>query len=67
MFPDHCSFWPQPLQAYILAQLLGAIVGAAVVYATYFHAIDIFEGGSGVRTLETAGLFGTLAVSVIPL
>lgn len=33
------------------------------MYATYSHAIDIFEGGHGVRTLETAGLFGTLAVS----
>lgn len=46
-----------------MAQVLGGIVGAGIVYATYSHAIDIFEGGRGVRTLETAGLFGTLAVS----
>ncbi|KAG6848277.1 hypothetical protein H0H93_001620 [Arthromyces matolae] len=47
--------------AYILAQLLGALVGAAIVYANYFHAIDLFEGGRGIRTLKTAGLFGTFA------
>ncbi|KAG6908265.1 hypothetical protein DXG01_005530 [Tephrocybe rancida] len=47
--------------AYFFAQLMGGIVGAAIIYANYFHAIDIFEGGSGVRTLKTAGLFGTFA------
>ncbi|KAF8158055.1 aquaporin [Crassisporium funariophilum] len=46
---------------YIFAQVLGGIVGAAVVYGNYFHAIDIVEG-HGVRTLETAGLFSTYAV-----
>ncbi|KAL0579421.1 hypothetical protein V5O48_002592 [Marasmius crinis-equi] len=46
---------------YIIAQLLGGIVGAAIVYANYFHAIDIVEGGRGVRTLATAGFFGTFA------
>ncbi|KAK7048568.1 aquaporin-like protein [Favolaschia claudopus] len=34
---------------YILAQVLGGLVGAALVYGNYFHAIDIFEGGRGVR------------------
>lgn len=48
---------------YILAQFMGGLVGAALVYANYFHAIDIFEGGRGVRTLNTAGLFSTYAVS----
>ncbi|KAF8887185.1 aquaporin [Infundibulicybe gibba] len=47
---------------YIFAQLLGGIVGAAIVYADYFHAIDIFEGGRGVRTLKTAGFFSTYAL-----
>ncbi|KAF8741061.1 hypothetical protein AX14_005964 [Amanita brunnescens Koide BX004] len=47
---------------YIFAQLMGALVGAALVYANYFHAIDIFEGGRGVRTLKTASLFSTYAV-----
>ncbi|KAE9395432.1 putative aquaporin 4 [Gymnopus androsaceus JB14] len=46
---------------FIFAQLLGGIVGAAIVYANYFHAIDIVEGGRGVRTLATAGNFGTFA------
>ncbi len=34
---------------YMLMQLLGALVGAALVYANYYHAINAFEGGSGVR------------------
>lgn len=46
---------------------MGGIVGAALVYANYFHAIDIFEGGRGIRTLKTAGLFSTFAVSEIVL
>lgn len=48
---------------YILAQLLGGIAGAALVYANYFHAIDIVEGGRNVRTLKTAGLFATYAAN----
>ncbi|KAM6494396.1 Aquaporin-like protein [Amanita muscaria] len=43
--------------AYIISQLLGAIVGGALAYANYFHAIDIVEGGRNIRTLNTAGLF----------
>lgn len=51
---------------YILSQLLGGIVGAAIVYANYHSAIDLFEGGHGVRTVPgTASLFGTYAVRVI--
>ncbi|GLB45121.1 putative MIP aquaporin (TC 1.A.8) family protein [Lyophyllum shimeji] len=46
---------------YIFAQLMGGLVGAAIVYGNYFHAIDIFEGGRGIRTLKTAGLFATYA------
>ena len=42
---------------------MGALIGAAIVYANYFHAIDIVEGGTGIRTLKTAGLFSTFAVS----
>lgn len=50
---------------YLLAQLLGALCGAGVVYATYFHAIDIVEGGSNIRTIAGSGnLFGTYAVSL---
>ena len=44
---------------YIISQLLGGLIGAAILYANYFHAIDVYEGGRGVRTLATAGLFGT--------
>ncbi|KDR82496.1 hypothetical protein GALMADRAFT_57615 [Galerina marginata CBS 339.88] len=47
---------------YIISQVLGGIVGAAVVYGNYFHALDLVEG-PGVRTLATAGLFSTYAAS----
>ena len=42
---------------------MGAICGAGITYANYIHAIDAFEGGREVRTLATAGMFGTYAVS----
>ncbi|KAJ7928118.1 aquaporin [Mycena leptocephala] len=41
---------------YIAAQTLGGLVGAGLVYANYYHAINIFEGGPHVRTLATASL-----------
>ncbi|KII90783.1 hypothetical protein PLICRDRAFT_697263 [Plicaturopsis crispa FD-325 SS-3] len=48
---------------FILAQLLGGLCGAGAVYANYFHAIDIFEGGRGIRTTPgTASLFSTYAL-----
>ncbi|KAJ6469522.1 aquaporin-like protein [Mycena sanguinolenta] len=46
---------------FIFAQTLGGFIGAAIIYANYFHAINIFEGGAGIRTLKTAGAFGTFA------
>jgi aquaglyceroporin related protein len=52
---------------FILAQVLGALTGSALVYAHYFRAIGIYEGGSHIRTVtgshSTAGFFGTYAVS----
>jgi aquaglyceroporin related protein len=43
---------------------MGGLCGAAIIYANYVHAIDLFEGGSGVRTVPgTASLFSTYAVS----
>ncbi|CAK4034337.1 hypothetical protein AC579_1672 [Lecanosticta acicola] len=50
---------------YMLAQVLGAMCAAAVVYGNYKSAIDTFEGGAGIRTVPgysenaTAGLFCT--------
>jgi aquaglyceroporin related protein len=49
----------------MLSQLLGGIVGAAIVYGNYFHAINIFEGGNNIRTLKTAGLFAVYPVRAI--
>ncbi|KAI0075085.1 aquaporin [Panus rudis PR-1116 ss-1] len=48
---------------FIIAQLLGGICGAGIIYANYIHAIDIVEGGRNIRTVPgTAGLFGTYAL-----
>jgi glycerol uptake facilitator-like aquaporin len=47
-----------------LGQVLGAFFGSLFVYSNYFHAIDLFEGGKGVRTVPgTASLFATYSVS----
>lgn len=49
----------------MLAQVLGAMCAAAVVYGNYKSAIDTFEGGAGIRTVPgysetaTAGIFCT--------
>jgi len=44
---------------YIFAQVMGGILGSALVYGNYHQAIDIFEGGAGIRSVATAGLFAT--------
>ncbi|KAL4080718.1 major intrinsic protein superfamily membrane channel protein [Scleroderma citrinum] len=47
---------------YFIAQLLGAICGAGIAYANYYHAINVYEGGSGIRTISGTGvLFNTSA------
>ncbi|CCO27222.1 putative membrane protein YFL054C OS=Saccharomyces cerevisiae (strain ATCC 204508 / S288c) GN=YFL054C PE=1 SV=1 [Rhizoctonia solani AG-1 IB] len=52
--------------SYILAQTLGACTGSGLVYANYHRAIDLFEGGLGVRTVPgTASLFTTFAVDYL--
>ncbi|PHH86595.1 hypothetical protein CDD83_10007 [Cordyceps sp. RAO-2017] len=62
----NCVFKGHPWRkfpVYALAQLLGAMVGAAIVYGNYKSAIDNFEGGRGIRTVSgpnaTAGIFCT--------
>jgi aquaglyceroporin related protein len=50
---------------YIFAQVLGGVIGAALVYGNYFEAINIFEGGRDVRTQATAGLFATYALDYV--
>lgn len=48
---------------YALAQVLGAMCASGVVYANYKSAIDVFEGGAGIRTVggltSSAGIFCT--------
>jgi aquaglyceroporin related protein len=48
---------------YFMGQLLGAMAGAFIVYGNYYHAINHFEGGVGIRTVTgptaTAGIFCT--------
>jgi len=52
---------------YILGQVLGAFFGSLFVYSNYFHAIDLFEGGKGVRTVPgTASLFATYSAPYMP-
>ncbi|KAF7593929.1 hypothetical protein BBP40_010436 [Aspergillus hancockii] len=50
---------------YVLAQVFGAMTAAAIVYGNYRSAIDVYEGGSAIRTVPgysktaTAGIFAT--------
>jgi aquaglyceroporin related protein, other eukaryote len=50
---------------YMVAQVLGAMCAAAVVYGNYKSAIDQFEGGTNIRTVPgysdhaSAGIFCT--------
>lgn len=48
---------------YTLAQILGAMAASAVVYGNYKSAIDLYEGGPGIRTVglntSSAGIFCT--------
>ncbi|KAK4944334.1 glycerol channel [Elasticomyces elasticus] len=50
---------------YMIAQILGAMCASGVVYANYKSAIDVYEGGAGIRTVPgystnaTAGIFCT--------
>lgn len=44
---------------YILAQILGGIAGASIVYGNYAQALNLVEGGRNVRTELTRGLFAT--------
>ncbi|CCU82910.1 aquaporin [Blumeria hordei DH14] len=64
----NCVFRKQAwrkLPVYVAAQILGAFTAAGVIYGNYKSAIDIFEGGPGVRTVPgysanaTAGIFAT--------
>ncbi|KAF9045603.1 aquaporin-like protein [Panaeolus papilionaceus] len=50
---------------YLLAQVLGGLIGSALVYANYVQAIDIFEGGHDIRTRATASLFATYALDYL--
>jgi aquaglyceroporin related protein len=56
--------------AYFVAQFLGGLVGAGIVYANYYGQIDQFEGGAGLRTVPpaenaTAGIFCTYPIAGI--
>ncbi|CAK7272665.1 glycerol channel [Sporothrix epigloea] len=62
----NCVFRGHPWKkfpVYFMGQLLGAMTGAAIVYANYRSAINMFEGGGDIRTVvgdtATAGVFCT--------
>ncbi|KAJ3927754.1 MAG: putative aquaporin 3 [Lentinula lateritia] len=42
---------------YIFSQLLGGFIGAALIYANYYHAINIFEGGSNLDYMTNVSAF----------
>lgn len=56
-------WWKFPI--YLVAQVLGCLCGAAIIYGNYKSAIDLFEGGPNIRTVPgysdtaTAGVFNT--------
>ncbi|KAI0030975.1 aquaporin [Vararia minispora EC-137] len=51
---------------YIFGQLIGALVGALVVYGNYARAIDLVEGGTGVRSVPgTASLFAAYSLDYV--
>jgi MIP family channel proteins len=54
---------------YVLAQVLGAVVGAAVVYVTYREALTAFDGGLRQITGDqgTAGIFATYPAAYLSL
>ncbi|KAI9376218.1 aquaporin-like protein [Aspergillus egyptiacus] len=50
----HCLFRKHPWHkwpTYALAQLLGGMCAAAIVYGNYKSAIDVYEGGPNIRTV----------------
>ncbi|CAE6438935.1 unnamed protein product [Rhizoctonia solani] len=52
---------------YMLAQVLGACVGAGLIYANYYIAINVYEGGVGIKTVPgTASLFATFPADYMP-
>lgn len=54
---------------YVIAQMLGGFLAAGIVYGNYRSAIDVFEGGVGIRTVgletSTAGIFCTYPVDFL--
>nr|POE79666.1 aquaporin-3 [Quercus suber] len=56
------SFPWRKLPVYVLAQLIGGLCAAAVIYGNYNSAIDVFEGGAGIRTVPDASEHATAAI-----
>ncbi|KAI8826110.1 aquaporin-like protein [Fimicolochytrium jonesii] len=57
----HSNFPWRKVPRYCAAQVLGAFMGAAIVFANYHSALDAFDGGVRQTTgdLKTAGIFAT--------
>ena len=60
----------KPLQCifYVVGQLLGAFIGAALVYLAYLKQFDAFDGGirQMIGPTGTADIFFTMPSAVIP-
>lgn len=57
----HRGFPWKKVAGYILAQLLGAMVAAALIYLTYLEALGFYDGGTRtvIGATGTAGIFAT--------
>jgi MIP family channel proteins len=57
----HRRFSWSKVGPYVVAQMLGAVVASAVVYATYHEALTAFDGGTRhvIGALGTAGIWAT--------
>lgn len=50
---------------YAIAQTLGAMLAAAIVYGNYRSAIDVYEGGAGIRTVPGYSEHATVSYTIL--
>ena len=58
-------WWKLPI--YACAQVMGCFCGAAIIYGNYKSAIDVYEGGAGIRTVPGYSDTATAGSKSIPM